>query len=308
MSVSLQTNTAPSSRLSTVDFAMLLVMLIWGVNAPIVKASLHGWDPLAFNAIRFPAAAIVTFTYVVITDKGWRLDRKDFWYVVVLGLVGNGLYQFLYVESISRTTASNTSLIIAMSPLVVTIWGGLAKTDRVTGWVVGGTLISVAGAALVVLAKAGGFAFSGVTFVGDVIAVGSMFCWGAYTVYAKPVINRVGSPLRVTAWAMLFGAMTNFAVGLPGLLRQDYSAITGASVAGMTFSFLLALALGYVTYNWAVQRLGGARTAIYLNLSPIIAGISSWLMINEGWAPWQWVGALLVIGGVTVAKMEAIRG
>lgn len=302
-----QVKSVPASRLSSVDIAMLSVVLIWGINSPIVKFSIHGWDPLAYNAIRFTAAAVVTFLYVAFTDKDWRLKPGDFWYVAILGLVGNGIYQTLYVESISRTTASNVSLIIAMSPLVVTIWGGLSKIDKVTAWVVSGTLVSVVGAILVIAANEGGLRFSGETFIGDLLAVGSMLCWGAYTVYAKPAINRVGSSLRVTAWAMLFGALTNLVIGIPALIRQDYAAATGLSLAGMTFSFLMSLAVGYVIYAWAVQRVGGARTAIYLNLSPIIAALSAAVLIGESWTLWQWVGAVLVVAGVTVAKLERAK-
>ncbi|HWI65169.1 MAG TPA: DMT family transporter, partial [Symbiobacteriaceae bacterium] len=105
----------------TVDLALISVALIWGINAPIVKAALVGWNQLAFNAIRFPVAGILLFIYVVWTDKGWRLNRHEFWHVVLLGLIGNGLYQWLYIEAVPRTSASNVAIIIALSPLVVTL-------------------------------------------------------------------------------------------------------------------------------------------------------------------------------------------
>lgn len=294
-------------RVGGVDVALLVVALVWGVNAAVVKVSLNGWNELAFNAIRFSAAAVLLFAYVALTDKQWRLQRRDLLGVVVLGLLGNGLYQWTYIEAISRTTASNTALIIGMSPLAVTLWGAIAGTDKLTAWVTGGTVISVAGVALVVLGQEGGFHFGGSTFVGDLIALASMLCWAAYTVYARPVIQRVGSSLRVTAWAMLMGAVTNLALGLPALLHQDYSLVTTGSVGGMAFSALFSLVFSYVVYAWAVGKIGGVRTAIYINLTPVIAALVAWLWIGEQWSVWQWAGAILVIVGVTVAKLESVK-
>src|SRR5690606_23144871 len=41
--------------------ALLLLVLIWGVNFPVAKAALTELNPLAFNALRFPLAALVVY-------------------------------------------------------------------------------------------------------------------------------------------------------------------------------------------------------------------------------------------------------
>ncbi|HYF91499.1 MAG TPA: DMT family transporter [Symbiobacteriaceae bacterium] len=300
--------TQPASKPSIpiVDLALVLVALIWGINAPIVKASLAGWDQLAYNAIRFPSAAVLLFLYVVWTDKGWRLTRKEFWHVALLGLIGNGLYQWMYIEAMPRSSASNVSVIIALSPLVVSVWGMVTGIERRSLLVVGAAAASVSGGAMVILGGPDGVHLGGPTLVGDLIAVAAMLAWGAYTVYSRPVINRVGSSLRVTAWAMMFGAMTNFLIGIPSLLHQDFAAVTAASVAGMTYSALLSLLVGYVLFNWGVSRIGGARTAIYISLSPIFAAVVAMLFLHEIWSPVQWIGAAFVIGGVALSKIANV--
>lgn len=302
----MQTQLAVESqpRFGLVDIAMITVALIWGVNSSVVKVALVGWEPLAFNAIRFSGAALLLFAYVVATDKQWRLQRRDLAGVALLGLLGNGLYQWLFIEAISRTTASNTALIIGMAPLVVALWGAAIGTDRLTLWVGGGVLASVFGVALVVLGQHGGFSLGAATLRGDLIAIVAMSCWAAYTVYARPVIQRVGSSLRVTAWAMMFGAVTNLALGVPSLLRQDFSAVTAGSMVGMLFSGLFALVFSYVVYAWAVRQVGGARTSLYNSLTPVFAAVTAWLWLGENWAVVQWLGAVLVVVGVTVPKLE----
>ncbi|HWI62321.1 MAG TPA: DMT family transporter [Symbiobacteriaceae bacterium] len=291
----------------TVDLAIISVALVWGINASVIKSALVGWNQLAFNAIRFSAAAILLFVYVVATDKNWRLSRQDFWRVALLGLIGNGLYQTLYIEAVPRTSASNISVIIAMSPLVVTLSGMLTGIERKSGWVMAAAAASVTGVIMVILGENGGFHLGGPNLTGDLISLAAMVCWAAYTVYARPVIDRVGSSLRVTAWAMLFGAISNSLIGIPGLLEQDFSLVTAASVWGMTYSALGSLLFGYVVFAWGVARLGGARTAIYTSLTPVFAAIIAGLFYSESWTLIQWTGAAIGVGGVALAKIQGSK-
>ncbi|MDF2627266.1 MAG: hypothetical protein K0R39_1097 [Symbiobacteriaceae bacterium] len=291
----------------TVDAALISVALVWGINASVIKSALVGWNPLAFNAIRFSAAAVLLFLYVRLTDKDWRLSRADFWRVAVLGLVGNGLYQWLYIEAVPRTSASNISVIIAMSPLLVTLSGMLTGMERRSGWIMAAAVASVTGVVMVILGEPGGFHLGGPNLKGDLISLAAMVCWASYTAYARPVIDRVGSSVRVTAWAMLFGAVSNMIIGIPGLLQQDFGAISAASVGGMTYSALGSLLFGYVVFAWGVGRIGGARTAIYTSLTPVFAAIIAGLFYGESWSVVQWTGAAISVVGVALTKYQGSK-
>ena len=49
----------------------------------------------------------------------------------------------------------------------------------------------------------------------------------------------------------------------------------------MAASSLLALALSYMVWYTAVQRIGSARTAVYSNLTPIVAMIVAAVWLGE---------------------------
>lgn len=305
--MALETLRSHPARFTAVDLALVGVAFAWGTNASVLKGALTGWDPLAFNALRFGAAALLTFTYMWVTDPDWVLSRADLGRVALLGLIGNGLYQWLFIEAIHRSTASNTMLFLGLSPLVVTLWSAGAGLERMTAWVLGGAAISLSGVALVLLGQEGGLRFSAASVTGDLFGFAAMLCWAAYTVLARPIIARVGSSLRVTAWAMLFGASTNLLISFSSLRTQNFATAPGISWIGMGYSALVALVFGYLAYTWGVKQLGSARASVYINLVPIIAAAVAWVMLGETWTAWQWAGALLVILGVTAAKMESAR-
>jgi drug/metabolite transporter (DMT)-like permease len=73
----------------------------------------------------------------------------------------------------------------------------------------------------------------------------------------------------------------------------------------MSASSLLALALSYMIWYTAVQRMGSARTSIYSNLTPIVAMIVAAVWLGERISGQQLVGAGLILSGIAVTKLDA---
>jgi len=44
-----------------IDIGLIAVCVIWGVNFSVIKVALVEIEPLAFNALRFPLAAVTMF-------------------------------------------------------------------------------------------------------------------------------------------------------------------------------------------------------------------------------------------------------
>src|SRR4029079_16435491 len=123
------TNTRPGVWLT--DASIVLMALIWGVNFSVVKYGTSLVDPRAYNAARVGLAAV---TLVIIVAVG-RLElpsRSDIVALLGLGFLGNGIYQFFFVEGIARTSASNTALVVAASPALIAMIGRARGVERVS--------------------------------------------------------------------------------------------------------------------------------------------------------------------------------
>src|SRR3954469_6878220 len=104
------------------DAAMVLVCAIWGGNFTVTKLAFAHVTPLAFTAVRFLAGSALLLVLVrAVEGRGSfpspPLLRRLFW----LALFGNTLYQLGFVFGLQRSTATNTSLILASAPAVVAI-------------------------------------------------------------------------------------------------------------------------------------------------------------------------------------------
>src|SRR5690349_18209381 len=123
------TTTRPGVWLT--DLSLVMMALIWGVNFSVVKYGTSLVDPRAYNAMRVGLAAA---TLVIIVAVG-RLSlpaRRDTLRLLALGFLGNGIYQYFFVEGIARTSANNTALLVAASPALIALIGRARGVERVS--------------------------------------------------------------------------------------------------------------------------------------------------------------------------------
>src|SRR5471030_1641190 len=130
------------SRISSTDLLLLCMALIWGFNFIVVKFATGLFAPLAFNSARIAVA--VAILWVIVLGRGLRsIPRRDVLSMLALGMLGNGLYQILWVEGIARTRASDAALLIAASPAFIEIIGRLRGHERTGLRGIAGILLSL---------------------------------------------------------------------------------------------------------------------------------------------------------------------
>jgi drug/metabolite transporter (DMT)-like permease len=69
----------------------------------------------------------------------------------------------------------------------------------------------------------------------------------------------------------------------------------------------MAIALAYIIWNSGVSKVGGARTAVYSNLSPVIAAIFAWLTLGEAITTFMVVGAAMIFLGIYLTRKSEQR-
>lgn len=283
------------------DVTMMLVVLIWGANFSIVKMALHQIPPLAFVALRFSLAAVLLTLLLRWREGSISPPSGKFWPLVWLGVVGNTAYQLVFVLGLSLTTAANSALILATTPVIVALFGGLSGIERITRHVVWGIALGLVGITLVMVAR--GAALSRQTLGGDLLIVAGVICWAIYVLGVR-ALGAGYSSLRITTLTMLTGAPGLLLLGLPTMLRLDWQHISLSAWFGLAYSTLLALVLAYVLYNRSIRLLGGVHTTIYGCATPIVAALVAWPLLGERPIPLQGVGAALIVIGVLLARRQ----
>jgi len=281
------------------DLALVLIVIIWGTNYTVVKESLGFFPPMAFMALRFGLAA-VAMAVVLHTREGWKpLPRATLLKLVVLGLVGNTLYQFCFVMGLAHTTAANSGMLASGTPVVTALLGAALGVDQLRRPLAMGLLLAVPGMLLIVSAR--GPELDASTRLGDFLILGASLCWALYTVGIRSIGPEL-SALRITALTMITGAPGVVLMGLPSVMSLEFASISAGAWFGVVYSALIPLVLAYVVWSRSVQAVGSSRTAIYNSGTPVVAALTAWLVRGERPTWMQAVGALLVISGVLVSR------
>jgi len=281
---------------------MLLVVLIWGVNFTVTKGAFPRFPPLAFTGVRFVLASLLLVPLVRRLEGREPLPRHVLTRLVLLGVVGNTLYQLGFISGLDRTTASNSALILAAMPSIVALLAVALGFEPLRPKVLGGVLVATVGVVLVVAARGAGF--GGPTMAGDLLTLGAVICWAGYTLGLRVLPPEV-SPLRVTMVTTVAGTPGLLLAGLPEILGMDWRAVGWQGWAALGYATFLSLLVAYVIWNRSVQVVGPSRTVIYMCLTPLVAVMTAAAFLGERPMPLQAVGAALIIGGVLLTRGPA---
>ena len=280
---------------------MLLVCVIWGMNFSVTKSAFDQLAPLPFTAIRFVVSSLLLWGIIRVTEGPVKLPPGALRHLIVLGVVGNTCYQLAFMLGLARTTATNSALLLSTVPTVVAVLAGALGLERITARMRGGIGLGTLGVVLVIAVR--GVGFDRATFIGDLLTVLAVFCWAGYTIGLRRVPEGV-SPLRVTALTTIAGTPGLLLAGLPGVLRLEWGAVGLNAWLAVGYSSVLSLVVAYLLWNRSVKAIGGARTAIYMCVTPLIAVLGAWLLLGERPHPLQGVGAVFIIAGVLMTRTE----
>jgi drug/metabolite transporter (DMT)-like permease len=294
----------PNRRIfEPVDALLLVAVLIWGINLSIIKTALMEFAPLAFNAIRFVIAPIVLLVLTRLIDGDIVVPRSVWPMMAVTGVLGHFAHQMFFVLGMARTTATNTALLMAVTPILAGLIGVASGSERLrrSNWL--GILLSFAGIFLVIRSRGSGVQVGQQTLTGDLLVLACVVLWALYIVLSKHLVQRT-SALKAAAWTMSCGAPLIILAGVPELRAQNWHAVSLSSWLGLCFSAVFSLAAAYAIWNTGVGKVGSARVAVYSYLTPLVTVAVAWLFLGEVMRPLQAVGGLAVLIGVAMGRQD----
>ena len=279
--------------------ALVAIVALWGSFPATGKLAAQDFTPFVLAAVRCSVASC--FLVFLLVRSGERaakgLTPAALRIFLVLGLAGIwGSTQWSYV-GYYHTTAGNAVILQAGAPVMVALTARfyLGERLRPLQWL--GVTVSALGVLLVV--TSGRLASLRIEELraGDFITVASLTGWAVYTVYGKRVLGTL-SPALATTGAYVVGTLLIYPTAL--LAAPLYPVPRLASLAGWFVVFYQGL-IGAVAHVWwyrAVQVVGPSRSAIFMNLQPIVGIALAAALLREPIGLWQILGGACVLLGV----------
>ena len=289
------------TRFNIVDIALFFTSFIWALNFSVIKASLSEIDPYSYNALRFILATALMWAVLARKNAWFTIRKEDRWPLLIVGLLGNFIYQWLFIVGINFTYSANAAVMLGTIPIWVAIFSHLLSSEKMTRMKGYGVILGFLGILAIILGGKNPISFGSQTFIGDLIIIASAVCWGLYTVYSKPFLTNY-TPLQFTVIMITIGCISLCILAIPNLLVLEWTSISPAAYGGVVYSGLLAIGIAYIIWNYGLQTVGTVRTAAYQNLVPVLGLIFGVILLNEQLGLIQYIGSAIVITGIILAR------
>lgn len=281
--------------------AALLTIMIWGTTFISTKVLLTGFLPVEILFFRFVMGLLALLAVCPRRLKG-TTARQELAFAAA-GLCGVCLYYLLENIALTYTMASNVGVIISVAPFFTALLSHLFlhQDEKLRPGFFLGFAVAMAGIILI------SFNGSSLQFgpTGDLLALLAAFLWACYSILTKK-ISSYGYPTILTTRRIFFYGILFM---VPALFFFDFQwdltrFANPVYLLNILFLGLGASALCFVTWNFAVKRLGAVRTSIYIYMVPVITLIASVLILHE---PFTWmtgVGMFLTLAGLLLSEYK----
>lgn len=286
-----------SASLSSRGLAHLLVVyVIWSSTYLAIRIAVdpqQGFSIWTAGALRTPLAAFILFVIAAICGNRLRLNRREFWVLMVSGVLlwvgGNGILMW----SEQRANSGFAALVLASIPIWVAIMEALLNKKSPSPLLIVSLLCSFGGLFLLVTpAMQQGNSTEWATGLGLVLAALS---WGLGSVIQSRYHLDL-NPRVESAYQMLFAGL----FFVPVSVLTDHHIPHASQSAWLALGYLIVFGavIGFSSFTAAIKYLPLNIAMTYSFVNPIFAVILGWWLIGEAITYWTIAGAFFVILGV----------
>lgn len=273
----------------------ILTVGIWGLTFISTKVLIeHGLSPQEIFLLRFLMAYLGI--WFISPRKLFADNWKDELWLLWGGVTGGSFYFFTENTALEITLATNVAFIVCTAPLLTTILSLLIyKKEKATAGLVGGSLLALAGVALVVY---NGHFILKISPLGDFLTLLAAFSWAFYSLIMKKMSGRYRTTF-ITRKIFFYGILTI----LPAFILHPWQfSLFGlwqpAVWMNLLFLGVLASLVCFVVWNIILKQLGTVRASNYIYLNPLFTLIGSAVLLDEQFTVMSLMGAMLILGGV----------
>jgi drug/metabolite transporter (DMT)-like permease len=253
--------------------ALALMSLIWSFNWIVMKRALHYIGPLDFSALRTLFGTLLLFALL-----WWRGESRaptPLRDTILIGLAQTAAFQLLVQFALVEGGAGKMALLAYTMPfwVIAFAWAMLGEKPTPRHWL----FLAIAAAGLLLVMEPWR-ALGGLRSCALALAGGA--CWGLATVLTKRLFQRSAvSPLRLTAWQSLFGAIVVVLVAL--LVPERAIEWSTELIGAVVYNAVLGSAVAWALWLFVIERLPAGVAGVASLATPLLGVLFAWGLLGE---------------------------
>lgn len=286
---------------------LILVAVLWGAAAPIIKFTLRGIDPLPFLSYRFLIASVFSLVYFLFKRPKIPKPKEALPLIVLYGLLAVPIALGALFTGLDKSTVLDLALIGVIAPLVVTLGGAIFFRDHITRREKAGIVIVFVGALLNALSP---FFTKGeeARLTGNLFLLVFLLADSGSVLVAKGAVKHKIKSVNLTNIAFIIGAVTIIPITAisygTGNLIEAVRGLTLQYHLGVWYMALLSGSLSYFLYIRAVRSIEVSEATLFNYLQPVFAVPLAIFWLGEKLTAHFVIGAVLIALGLIVAEYK----
>ena len=283
-------------------FVVLTVAMAIAAGNPVVgRAVVADVPPMALTFWRFVAAVAVLALFGALPLWRQRAVFLRHWKMLLaMGAPGIAGYNaFLYL-GVQTTTAINAALITATVPVVVVAMIAAVHRERISAKLALGMGIGLVGVAVTVMRGDLAVLLTLGFVPGDLFMLIAVFGFSFYSL----LLRDLPKGLHPVAFMLVIHTIALITVA-PFYAWEIGAGITfvpsGGAIAAILYVGVMATAVSFSMYNWAVSAVGVGAASQFVYLTPVFASLMAVAFLGETFRGFHLVGVILIFGGIYVA-------
>lgn len=271
-------------------FLLILSMIIWGTLGIFVR-----YIPISSAELAFCRAFVALFLigcYLLITKKKVRFSdiRKELGLLLISGMA-MGINWILLFEAYKYTSVSNATLSYYFAPVLVTIVCPFLFHEKLNARQIICFIMSTVGVALII--GVSGLKNAETDVIGILFGLGASIFYASVILLNKFIKNVTGIHRTFFQFVAALLILSPY-VGFSGGLHLDTLNVT--SWIYLLIVCIVHTGLAYLLYFPSLKELRGQETALLSYIDPLVAVLSSVIILSEQMTWVQLLGGLFILG------------
>lgn len=293
-----------------IGYAMVaLASTLFAVNGAVSKVVLSsGISSLRLTEVRCTGALVGFVLIAWLRGSSLRFRLRELPFILLFGVVGLALVQFLYFVAIKRLPIGVGLIIEYIAPVLIALWTRYVWKRRLPRAVWVAMAVALGGLAMVVELWRG----TSLDGAGVAAALAAALCYATYVLAGEHGV-RTRDTVSLTTIGFIFAALfyaiiqpwwtfpfarSSVDVSLLGRLATLHAPVWGM--------YLWVIVLGgvapFLLYFGSLKHISATRASLVAMLEPVVASLVAYAWLGETFGAWQIVGGCVVLAALALAQ------
>ncbi|MBA3673728.1 MAG: DMT family transporter [Chitinophagaceae bacterium] len=286
---------------------LLATNLFFAINISAIKfLTTKGFSgPYGLNVVRSGICVLLFWLLFLTAREKKKIDKKYIVRFLLCAFSALAANQMLFMKGVSLTYPIHASLLLLITPILITFIAAWVLKEMITVYKVIGLLLGITGACILILS--GDSASKGNNILlGDFLVIMSTFLYTIYFILVKPLMQKYPT-MVVMRWVFTFGFLMILPLGLNEFTQIPWGHYSLNEYLLLFMIVIPGTFLAYIFNAYGIKKLSASTAGTYIYSQPVFAVLIATIFLNETLELYKIIAGVVIFSGVYLANKSSKR-